>query len=583
MEGMNGMNQKMLVAEFREALEQLAEGHYQSRLHQAFVAWYIAAEFGERAEWDFTDDAGDGGIDAIVWRPEDNPPVVIVQSKFSANVGGAQLSRRAYAELEGVVDAFRGNEEEFSEWLARTRDDLRAKYRRARIKLRDIGHWAHEKKAFRLITTQRRRRSAEFESIPKDNFVYADDILRLYEQYRKGVTPRARELELAVEQKLSYYDRQRKVSSFLFNARVSDFRRYLEKNDVARLVARNIRYNLSGRVGREIKHTYESRPLDFWYLHNGMTIVCDEFRARGGRAILVNPSVVNGAQTLYAVSGSSHGSSPALVTVRVITRTEHERPIEDDNWLQEVIRGVNTQNRVKAYDFRSNEPEQVELQKLFREVQVFYERKRGERREYRNEPRFRGFARLPLFRLGQILQCTAEADGSGVITMKRGLEDVFSNEKAYRRLFPTKGTIGRRFEKIYLAYRLHRLLDNHGYANARLARRQRHGFWNALWLAHFVLSATPRLYSRLTLKDIRDAFDDLESPGRWRTRARAAMRRVTKATWSTWRKGRTRDPEKWTPNNFFKAPYGNKMLLKVALPSVRDALKPIRERLLAKG
>lgn len=48
------------------------------------------------------------------------------------------------------------------------------------------------------------------------------------------------------------------------------------------------------------------------------------FKVQKGRAVIANPSVVNGAQTLYAVSGSSHGASPALVTVRVITRAEHE-------------------------------------------------------------------------------------------------------------------------------------------------------------------------------------------------------------------------------------------------------------------
>jgi len=542
--------------------------------------WYIAAEFGERADWVFTDDAGDGGIDAIVWRPDETPPLVIIQSKFTARVGGAQLNSRAYGDLERVVDAFHQGEDAFGEWLTGVRDDLRAKYRRAFKILQDVGHWAQEKKAFRLITTQRRRRSAEFDRIPAENFVYADDVLRLYEHYRKGATPRARDLELNVRDKLSYVDTKRKVSSYLFNARVSDFRRYLEKSDVARLVARNIRYNLSGRVGREIRTTYEKRPLDFWYLHNGITIVCDHFKVRAGRAVIANPSVVNGAQTLYAVSGSSHGVSPALVTVRVITRAEHERPLEDDEWLQEVIRGVNTQNRVKAYDFRSNEPEQLELQNLFRDVQVFYERKRGERREYRNDPRFRGFARLPLFKLGQILTCASEADGSGVITMKRGLEDVFSNEKEYRKLFPHKSGISRRFERIYLAYRLHRLLDAYGYADARLARRQRHGFWNTFWLLHLVISGITRLYSRVTVKDIRAAFDELEGPGRLGGRARKAMRQLTKATWAAWRVGKSRDPEGWTPNNFFKAAYGNKVLLKRALPAVRTAVRPIRERLL---
>jgi hypothetical protein len=52
--------------------------------------------------------------------------------------------------------------------------------------------------------------------------------------------------------------------------------------------------------------------------------------------------------------------SPALVAVRSIVRGTNG-PLEDDEWLQKIIRGVNTQNRVKESDFSSNEPEQVSI------------------------------------------------------------------------------------------------------------------------------------------------------------------------------------------------------------------------------
>lgn len=167
--------------------------------------------------------------------------------------------------------------------------------------------------------------------------------------------------------------------------------------------------------------------------------------------------------------------------------------------------------------------------------------------------------------------------------MKRGLEDVFSNEREYRKLFPQKSGMGRRFERIYLAYRLHRLLDRYGYANATTARRQRHGFWNTFWLLHLVIGSISRLYSRVTVKGIREAFDELEGRSRIAVRARRAMRHLTKATWAAWRGGKSRDPERWTPNNFFKATYGNKVLLRRALPVARKALRPIREHLLDVG
>lgn len=100
------MNPHLLVAEFLDELSERADTHFKGRRHQAFLSWYIEAEFG-RMDWDFTDDANDGGIDAVVWRPDDVPPVVLVQSKFTERVARAQLPGGSYRDFRTVVDAFR--------------------------------------------------------------------------------------------------------------------------------------------------------------------------------------------------------------------------------------------------------------------------------------------------------------------------------------------------------------------------------------------------------------------------------------------------------------------------------------------
>ena len=358
------MNAHSLTAEFLDELQQRAEKHFCGRLHQAFVDWYVEAEFG-KCPWEFTDDPMDGGIDAVVWCPDDLPPVCVLQAKFTENVSGTPLAAQAYDELGKVVSAFRYRGELLEDLLASVRDDLRRLYRKVSERLTDC-NWHQAKKAFRLVTTFKHRAGARLELIPNQNLVFADDILRLYGQFRRVWTPRARPLELVVNDKLSYTDGRRRVTSYLFNARMSDFRKYLEHNDVARLLARNIRSNLAGRVGRAIRNTYEKKPHDFWYLHNGLTIVCDEYAEKNQTATLVNPSVVNGAQSLYAIAASASKTSVALVTTRVIVRNARsDGSPDDDEWLQSVIRGVNTQNRVRPWDFRSNEPEQIELQKRF--------------------------------------------------------------------------------------------------------------------------------------------------------------------------------------------------------------------------
>jgi AIPR protein len=570
---MDDIKADLLVSEFRDSLEERADKSFKGQLHQAFIDWYVEAEFGQ-LKWAFTDGPNDGGIDAVVWRkPDDKPPVIILQSKFSDKIGEKQLHKSAYRDFERVVNAFRRKGDVFDEFLDGVAPEIRKIYLKA-FKLLD-GNWLSAKKAFRLITTSTRIARCEFSLIPTENFVYGPDILNLYRQFRRVLTPKAQELTLTVHDKLSYSDPKRGVTSYLFNARLPDFKKYLDRNDVGRLVARNIRYQLSGEVGRAIRKTYESSAHDFWYLHNGITIVCDDFAERNRTATLTNPSVINGAQTLYAIDRSAVEDSPALVGTRVIVRGIHaDQSFEDDAWLQRIIRGVNTQNRVHNYDFRSNEPEQILLQTKFRDLGVFYERKRGEWREFRTDPKYKGFKRLSLPLLGQILMVVSEDGGEGVITAKRGAERIF-DDRHYGEIFPPRQKISNRFRKMYIAYRLFELLNDLGYTTAKDYRRQRHAFWNSLWILHRCVVSDDERSLSVGTSSLKKAFD----VSKRRKRTRKSMRSLTREVWRAWRIGRKKDPELYTPNNFFKSKYGNQRIVALALPKVRKDLKSLGREL----
>lgn len=568
------MDSRLLIAEFVEALRERADDRYKGKLQQAFVDWYIEAEFGG-VDWKFTDDSGDGGIDAVVKLPGDRPPAIVLQSKFSEHVGRALVSPKAYQEFDRVIEAFH-DEEVFDTFIKSAREDARPVYRRAHGLLADVGDWRIEQKAFRLISTGKRRKGLENDLVPSSAYLYGTDILDLYRQYRKGHTPQARDLELGVIDKLPYRDTSRGVTSYLFNAKLADFRRYCENSDVGRLVARNIRYNLAGKVGKNIRATYESDPDDFWYVHNGITIVCDDYVEKNQVATLVNPSVVNGAQTLYAIATSSRKVSPALVATRVIVRGRRQKIAqEDDAWVQKVILGVNTQNRVRAQDFRSNDPAQIELRNRFRDQKVFYERKRGEWREFRNEPRFRGFDRTSLKDVGLALTAASQADGSGVVLVKRGAEVIFGEDRNYLDIFPTRALVSRRFERIYLAYRLAKFVRDHAYKSGKESRKQRHAYWTIVWLAHLALTNGDRFFSRASVQSIRAAFDAFEREGLTGIRARKTIRDVRAEVWRAWRIARRADIEQWTANNFFKSKWGHKKVLRLAMPKVRQSLRAL--------
>lgn len=574
------MKDDTLIAEFLEELQRRADERFKGRLHESFVSWYVEAQIGDHVRWHFTDGPNDSGIDAVLWCDNDDPCVLILQSKFSENLGKGMLSPSAYDEFQAVVLAFRHGGEQFEQLLDGAADELRKHYRKAFDKLAQV-NWHVGKKAFKIVTTCTRRRDKEFDLLPEDAFVYFDDVFNLYKKYRLLHTPTARPLALTVEGKLPYSDPERGTVSYLFNARVSDFRKYLEKNDVARLVARNIRFEVpkGKKVARAIRQTYEKTPKDFWYFHNGLTILCDDFIEKNQTATLISPSVVNGAQTLYAIAGSPLKEAPALVIVRAIVRGDADEHFDDDEWVQAVIRGVNTQNKVEPYDFRSNDPEQVELQRLFKGQQVFYERKRGEWREVRTDPRFKGHSRLSLRDLAQILTVVSNDEGNGVLLVKRGTGLMFE-DKIYKKLFPTRKKVAYRFKRIYFAYRLYRLLydSNLGCTTHREYRKRLNSFWNVLWMLHLLLSPT-FVKLKPTVEQLRNAFDEFEGRSMRGIRARKAVNLVAKAVWQSYRVGRKNDPEHWTPNNFFKQKYGIKMMEKVAIPKARHAIGVISDLL----
>jgi hypothetical protein len=574
------ISRDLLVQEFLDAVRERAEAHYRGRMDKAFVAWYVEAEFGKSAEWDFTDDTNDGGIDAVVRRPGERTPVVLIQSKFSERVGKTLAGVQAYKEFDRVVEAFRWKDGSFQAFIEDVREDARRPYQRAYQLLRDVNHWSAEKHAFRLITTLNPRNGYQHSSLPDTAYYCCDEILELYRLFRKGHTPRAADLTLHVGEKLPYRDPNRRVTSYLFNARLSDFRRYFDAYDVDRLVARNIRYKLAGPIGRGIRRTYEENPHNFWYVHNGITIICDSFQEKRGIATLTNPSVVNGAQTLYAISSSPKKQSAALVAVRVVVRGRHgDGDMEDDDWVREVIRGVNTQNRVRNQDFRSNEPEQVELQRLFREVDIFYERKRGEFRVHRNDHRYRGFERASMRNVGMALTAVSEDDGSGVVLVKRGVDAIFELEN-YQKLFPKRRNVTRSFKRIYLAHRLMHLVRDSAFKGSRF-RKYRHAYWTAVWMAFRGIDENRRLLTNASLPAIRDAFDRLEGATREGRQARAEVKRLRDDLWRAWRRSNRAVGGAEPPVNFFKSRPAHQRLLKSVYPAHRMRLRAIGKELLS--
>ena len=154
------------------------------------------------------------------------------------------------------------------------------------------------------------------------------------------------------------------------------------------LTARNIRDALDiSDVNEKIRTTLTREPEHFWYLSNGITLICDRVRKHGkgaptagGNAAfrLEGASVINGAQTASAIYRAMQLKPGKAATGRVLVRIIS---LEDtpEGFGDQITVAANTQNPTEERDFRSRRPEQFDLRHDFAlSLGLNYVIKRGE-------------------------------------------------------------------------------------------------------------------------------------------------------------------------------------------------------------
>jgi len=143
------------------------------------------------------------------------------------------------------------------------------------------------------------------------------------------------------------------------------------------LFEKNIRHYLGGvSVNASIISTVIERPLEFFYLNNGITAVCSAVRPLPGadeeRATFAieGLSIVNGAQTVGAIAAAADKGIPdsARVLVTVI-----EVPTQADPIGPEITRARNTQTAVRGVHFAALDPQQERLRQELAVSAVRYE------------------------------------------------------------------------------------------------------------------------------------------------------------------------------------------------------------------
>jgi len=185
---------------------------------------------------------------------------------------------------------------------------------------------------------------------------------------------------------------------------------------------------LKNRINQSIYDTALSDGnYEFWYLNNGITIVCDECiytpNARSPKVTLKNLQIVNGGQTTHALFEAYLKDSNKLNNVVLIVRICETK--KDYQISERISETTNSQTPVRTRDLHASDRVQKLIEEQFKALGYYYERKRN---QHEHMPKS---VRLDNELLGQLylafyLGMPSEAKNQKTLVFSDKYEDIFN-------------------------------------------------------------------------------------------------------------------------------------------------------------
>lgn len=175
--------------------------------------------------------------------------------------------------------------------------------------------------------------------------------------------------------------------------------------------------NLRGFLGitndvndRVFRTAVGDEHFKFWYLNNGIAIVCQDFRIQPKRdnpvVSLIDPQIVNGCQTTNVLFEVGRDHPERLRDIEVMVRIYSTN---DEQMRSEIAQATNTQTRITARDLRSNDLVQEKIEAALATYGFQYVRKMdGSTQETPN--------RIEPLRLGQVVVAALHGEPDHAIT-----------------------------------------------------------------------------------------------------------------------------------------------------------------------
>lgn len=166
-------------------------------------------------------------------------------------------------------------------------------------------------------------------------------------------------------------------NAIVVNISARSLKELWKKEENRGLLAMNLRYYVKNtNIDDKIEASITNDFGNFWYLNNGVIIVCDSFQISANKLKLRNFSIVNGGQTTRMI-GEIPFENDFYILAKII-RSPEDTGVKN-LFVSKVAEASNTQKPIKAKDVIANRVEQRNLKSELSNAGVFIEIKRGEK------------------------------------------------------------------------------------------------------------------------------------------------------------------------------------------------------------
>lgn len=353
----------------------------------AFVVWFLRAfitEDEKNAFQSITGRASDKNSDAV-YIDNDNRLCFVIQGKYH-QTSEPNVSRSDILTFVDMGKCLVSDKKNFESLLNNANSTVTESFK----KVRNLVLKNNYTVVLIFVTTGKisntniedaETRLDNYDNIRFENYSRSD-LMKLMQDYIEGAAPPVPVISLPVQgsEVFTRDDTNTGISSWLFTMAGKDISKIFNNVGI-RLFARNIRGYLGANkeVNKMIKYTIDKEPQYFWYYNNGITIVCDDARQikKGSSNIIKvsNAQIINGQQTTRTLALVERNNAEVLIKLIVLSRNSDDGKNQFKHIVSEIVSATNWQNSISQADLKSNDAEQVRIEREFKKHDYFYIRK----------------------------------------------------------------------------------------------------------------------------------------------------------------------------------------------------------------